>query len=56
MNPFAALAEQPRGEPLLLCRDPDQQELTAAVEVARKTGLPLVCRSLINTNEFAFIP
>lgn len=41
---------------LLLSRDPDADELGASLEVAKTTGLPLVCRSLINTNEFAFLP
>lgn len=41
---------------LLLVRDPDADELAASLEVAQTTGLPLVCRSLINSNEFAFLP
>jgi hypothetical protein len=41
---------------LILARDPDADELTASLEVARTTGLHLVCRSLINANEFAFLP
>ena len=41
---------------LLLARDPDADELAASLEVAQTTGLPLVCRSLINSNEFAFLP
>lgn len=40
----------------LLNREPDADELAASLEVAKSTGLPLVCRSLINSNEFAFLP
>jgi hypothetical protein len=41
---------------LLLTREPDADELAASLEVAKAAGLPLVCRSLINSNEFAFLP
>ena len=41
---------------LLLTREPDADELAASLEVAKTTGLQLVCRSLINSNEFAFLP
>ncbi len=41
---------------LLLARDPDPDELAASIGVAETSGLPLVCRSLINSNEFAFLP
>ncbi len=41
---------------LILARDPDADELAASLEVAEATGLHLVCRSLINSNEFAFLP
>lgn len=41
---------------LLLAREPDDEELAACIEVARETSLALVCRSLINSNEFAFLP
>lgn len=41
---------------LLLNREPDADELAASLDVAKATGLPLVCRSLINSNEFAFLP
>jgi hypothetical protein len=37
---------------LLLAREPDADELRACLGVE----LPLVCRSLINSNEFAFLP
>ena len=41
---------------LLLARQPDADELSACVEVAKDNGLAIVCRSLINSNEFAFLP
>ena len=41
---------------LILTRQPDAGELNAAVEIAEKQGLHLVCRGLINANEFAFLP
>ena len=37
---------------LLLARAPDAEELAASLEA----DLSLVCRSLINSNEFAFLP
>ena len=41
---------------LLLTRQPDAGELTACVEVAKQQSLAVVCRSLINSNEYAFLP
>ena len=41
---------------LLLGRQPDAAELMACVQVAKARGLPVVCRALINSNEFAFLP
>ena len=41
---------------LMLSRDPDRDELAVCLEVAEQAGLAVVCRSLINTNEFAFLP
>ncbi len=41
---------------LLLNREPDSEELAACKEVAKEAGLALVCRTLINSNEFAFLP
>ena len=41
---------------LLLTRQPDADELATAVQVAEKQGLHVVCRGLINANEFAFLP
>lgn len=41
---------------LLLARVPTDDELKASLEVIEDGGLHLVCRSLINSNEFAFLP
>ncbi len=41
---------------LLLSRAPDNQERQACVALAKETDLSLVCRALINSNEFAFLP
>jgi hypothetical protein len=41
---------------LLLARHPDADELRACVAVSRERGLQFVCRALINSNEFAFLP
>ncbi|MGJ8642078.1 MAG: PSD1 and planctomycete cytochrome C domain-containing protein [Luteolibacter sp.] len=41
---------------LILARDPSPDELAACIEIAEASGLPIVCRSLINSNEFAFMP
>ncbi|TWT54574.1 Planctomycete cytochrome C [Rubripirellula amarantea] len=41
---------------LLLCRQPSQDELEAAIEFCKSQELALLCRTLINTNEFAFLP
>ena len=41
---------------LLLARKPTNDERKAALEVALEHGLAIVCRSLINSNEFAFLP
>ncbi|MDE0821140.1 MAG: DUF1549 and DUF1553 domain-containing protein, partial [Opitutales bacterium] len=41
---------------LLLSRQPDDAELKACLQVAKDRGLPVVCRALINSNEFAFLP
>ncbi|MFT5095591.1 MAG: hypothetical protein ACI93T_004440, partial [Porticoccaceae bacterium] len=41
---------------LLLSRTPDDQERQACVALAEETDLSLVCRALINSNEFAFLP
>ncbi len=41
---------------LLLARLPDEGELAVATTIAKESGLHVVCRSLINSNEFAFLP
>ena len=37
-------------------RTPDAQERKACLELAQANDLSLVCRALINSNEFAFLP
>ena len=41
---------------LLLGRKPAADERQACLDLARKSDLSLVCRALINSNEFAFVP
>ena len=41
---------------LLLNRSPQQDELQYSLDVAQQNGLNFVCRALINSNEFVFIP
>ncbi len=41
---------------LLLGRAPDEQEREVCLTLASETDLSLVCRALINSNEFAFLP
>ena len=41
---------------LLLGRAPDADERAACLALAEESGLALVCRALINSNEFAFLP
>ena len=41
---------------LILGRRPDEQEHSDSLALAKETDLSLVCRALINSNEFAFIP
>ncbi len=41
---------------LLLGRAPDDQERNACLKLADENDLSLVCRALINSNEFAFLP
>ncbi len=41
---------------LILGRNPSQSELTVAKEISVEHGLHLVCRGLLNSNEFAFLP
>ena len=41
---------------LLLCRNPQEGELKASLALAEENRLALLCRALLNSNEFAFIP
>lgn len=41
---------------LLLCRQPSEEELDASLSFAKTFSFELLCRTLINTNEFAFLP
>lgn len=41
---------------LILTRTPTEDEKEAALPIASKNGLHIVCRTLINSNEFAFLP
>ncbi|MFG0334474.1 MAG: DUF1549 and DUF1553 domain-containing protein, partial [Maioricimonas sp. JB049] len=41
---------------LLLSRRAEEDELRACLELAREGDLALVCRALMNSNEFAFLP
>ena len=41
---------------LLFTRKPTKEELNASLKVAEDRGLNIVCRALINSNEFAFLP
>ena len=41
---------------LLLGRVPEDQERDACLELAESEDLSLVCRALMNSNEFAFLP
>lgn len=41
---------------LLFARQPEANELADCIQLAEQTDVSLVCRTLINTNEFAFLP
>ncbi|MBT3667170.1 MAG: DUF1553 domain-containing protein, partial [Opitutae bacterium] len=41
---------------LLFTRKPTKDELDASLRVAKDRGLNIVCRALMNSNEFAFLP
>ena len=41
---------------LLLNRQPSAEELQICNQVARQESLAIVCRALINSNEFVFLP
>jgi hypothetical protein len=50
------IASVSRAFELIFTRKPTKDELDASVEVAKDRGLFIVCRALINSNEFAFLP
>ena len=41
---------------LLLNREPTADELAICSKVARDESLAIVCRALVNSNEFVFLP
>ena len=41
---------------LIFSRKPSKDELQASLVVAKERGLNIVCRALMNSNEFAFLP
>ena len=41
---------------LIFSRKPRKEELNASLEIAKDRGLEIVCRALMNSNEFAFLP
>ena len=41
---------------LILSRKPDMKELNSSLEIAKDRSLEIVCRVLMNSNEFAFLP
>jgi hypothetical protein len=49
-------AAGPRAWQLVYQRAPDAHELAAAIAFAREHGLPALCRALLNSNEFLFVP
>ena len=41
---------------LVLGREPDADELKDGLDISKSNSLAIVCRSLINSNEFAYLP
>ena len=41
---------------LIFSRKPMKEELNASLQIAKDRGLEIVCRALINSNEYAFLP
>ncbi|MDF1746815.1 MAG: DUF1553 domain-containing protein, partial [Gimesia sp.] len=41
---------------LLLARKPNEGELKSSLNLAQVHSLDIVCRAIINSNEFAFLP
>jgi len=50
-----ASAQVRRAFALAFQREPDRQELAAAVKLARQENLTMVCRALLNANEFTYL-
>jgi hypothetical protein len=40
----------------ILKRQPEQDEIKSGILLMKQAGLEIVCRSLLNSNEFAFLP
>src|SRR5262249_21927235 len=49
-------AQIKRGFQLTFLRDPADDEARVCTGLARRQGLPALCRVLLNANEFLFIP
>jgi hypothetical protein len=49
-------AQVKRSFQLTFQRDPANDEAKACADLARKEGLPVLCRVLLNANEFLFVP
>ena len=41
---------------LILNRDPTKDEVELCSAIAKEESLAIVCRALLNSNEFAFLP
>ena len=54
--PSNVAAQVQHGFSLALGRQPHADELAAAAELANCHGLPALCRAILNTNEFSFVP
>lgn len=48
-------AQVRRAYALALSREPDDTELTAAVTLVERAGLPQFCRMLFNANEYVYV-
>ncbi len=55
-NPTSASDQVQRAFTLVLSRGPSMTEQTAAVQTVEVHGLPTLCRVLLNSNEFLFLP
>ncbi len=52
----APRAQVHRAFELCFARAPDPEEEAEAVAFIKEAGLPMLCRALLNANEFLFIP